>query len=60
MPSMQYLYWEKVTPTKIDSAPIPYNSLRPLMLNWTEPVAAQRDFYDGKDGRGKGKVSATY
>jgi hypothetical protein len=53
----QYLYWEKVQP-QIDDAITPTPPLRPLMRNWTEMAATQRDAYDAQHGRGHGKVRA--
>lgn len=51
---MQYLYWVKVLPL---DGPSHMLDNMPLMKNWTEAAALQRDLHDNSKGRGKGKVT---
>ena len=53
---MQYMYWEKVQPTAIETFD-PLSSEYPLMVNWPEVEAAKRDECDIVYGRGHGKVN---
>ena len=52
---LQYIYWEKVHPR---GCPIydPNMSVSPLMNNWTESKALERDLDDDLYGRGCGDV----
>lgn len=53
---MQYMYWEKVQPTSIETYD-PFSSEYPFMINWSEIEARKRDQYDTDNNRGHGKVN---
>ena len=56
---MQYIYWEKVHPL---TGPIinAWESTYPLMKNWTQSKAIERDLHDRYHGRGHGVVSSLF
>ena len=53
---LQYMYWEKVQPTLVETFD-PLLSEYPLMVNWSEMEAKKHDTYDTENDRGHGTVN---